>query len=254
MRPTLNWVFALAIACATAHAQDTIDTIEEEGLARTDEGRAAQAVIDEVNSETRALIDDYHARLKLVAGLRQYNGMLKKQLTDQAEEIAVLQKSIGEVQVIERQILPLLSRMLDGLDNFIELDMPFLMDERRQRAQRLRDLLVRSDVTVAEKTRRVLEAYQIENDYGRTLEAYKGKLNLADKSYDVDYLRIGRVALVYRTVGNDRFGYWDSGQQQWVDIDSGALKRNIDKGLRIARQETAPELFIVPVQPPVEVM
>ena len=52
-----------------------------------------------------------------------------------------------------------------------------------------------------------------------------------------------------RSVGNDRFGHWDTATRQWVETDQSAFKRNVDKGLRIARQEMAPELFTVPVPP-----
>ena len=112
----------------------------------------------------------------------------------------------------------------------------------------------RADLTVAEKARRVFEAFQIENDYGSTLEAYKGKLNIGDKSFDVDYLRVGRIALLYRSVGNDRFGYWDKQSQQWIETSENKYKRNIDKGLKIARQEMAPELFDIPIPPVQEIM
>ncbi|MEM1412937.1 MAG: DUF3450 family protein, partial [Pseudomonadota bacterium] len=85
------------------------------------------------------------------------------------------------------------------------------------------------------------------NDYGRTLEAYKGRLDLGDRSFDVDFLRIGRIALLYRSVGNDRFGHWDKDAGRWVEVDASAFRRNVDKGLSIARQEMAPELFSIPL-------
>ena len=107
----------------------------------------------------------------------------------------------------------------------------------------------RADLTVAEKTRRVFEAFQIENDYGNTLEAYTGKLDIDDRTFDVDYLRIGRISLLYRTVANDRFGHWDTREKRWIETAESQYRRNIDKGLRIARQEMAPELFSVPVPP-----
>ena len=81
-------------------------------------------------------------------------------------------------------------KMIDALDQFVELDMPFLLEERRQRVAFLRTLLERSDVTVAEKFRRLLEAYEIENDYGRTIESYKGSLDVDGASREVDFLRI----------------------------------------------------------------
>mgnify|MGYP000175689427 CR=1 FL=1 len=128
-----------------------------------------------------------------------------------------------------------------------------LLEERQERVTNLRALMKRSDLTVAEKSRRVFEAYQIENDYGRTLEAYKGKLDLGDRSFDVDFLRIGRLALLYRSVGNDRFGHWDRQARQWVETDQSQFRRNVDRGLRIARQEMAPELVTIPVPPAEEV-
>ena len=184
---TTSWLLALFLSLSpwVCAAQETVREIEREGLERTAEGSAAQQDIDELHNETRALIDDYHARLKLVEGLRQYNRMLQKQLDDQRDDIATLQTSIADVAVVERQILPLLSRMIDGLEKFVALDVPFLQEERSARTAKLRELLVRSDVTVAEKARRVLEAYQIENDYGRTIEAYKAKLDLVDASFEI---------------------------------------------------------------------
>ena len=42
-------------------------------------------------------------------------------------------------------------------------------DERRQRAANLKNLLDQPDVSVAEKYRRVMEAYQVETEYGHVL-------------------------------------------------------------------------------------
>jgi hypothetical protein len=139
----------------------------------------------------------------------------------------------------------LMSRMVDGLDQFIELDVPFLLAERRQRVEKMRALLVRADVMVAEKVRRVMEAYQVENDYGRTIEAYKDKLQLGDASYDADFLRIGRVGLLYRTVGSDNVGYWNMTKGAWEPLESTPWRRHIEQGLKVARQEVAPELISI---------
>ena len=177
-------------------------------MSRIEEGQAAQAAVAAVSDSTRALMDDYQAQLKLVKGLETYVGLLDAQLESQAEEIGTLQRSITDVAVIERQVLPLMIRMIDSLEAFIELDVPFLLEERLERVSRLRTLMNRSDVTVAEKCRRVFEAYQIENEYGRTIESYTAKLALDGASFDAEYLRIGRLSLLYRTVGSEQVGYW----------------------------------------------
>ncbi len=257
LMPDLEWAsklaatsiiaFGLAAAAPMSTAQDdsTLRAIESEGAERNDERRVAQASVDEVHDETRRLIDSYRAELRIVEGLETYIGMLDTQIGNQESEIATLQTSITDVAVIERQILPLLARMIDGLDQFIALDLPFLGDERSERVTRLRDLLTRSDVTVAEKARRVFEAYQIESDYGRTIEAYRAKLAVDGGSFDADFLRVGRVALLYRTVGDERLGFWDG--DSWEALPDSPYRRYIEQGLKVARQEVAPELLTVPL-------
>jgi hypothetical protein len=226
-------------------AQEAVQKIEREGIERTAEGRSVQQKVDKLHDESRKLVDEYYAHLKLVDGLKLYNGMLQQQLEGQAEEIDVLHTSIADVATVERQILPLMSRMIDGLDQFISFDVPFLQEERQERVANLRALLPRADVTVAEKSRRVLEAYQIENDYGRTIEAYRGKLALGTSTFDADFLRVGRVALMYRVVGSEEVGFWDQKNKEWVPLTGGRWRRYIGQGLKVARQEVAPELISV---------
>lgn len=238
-----------ALICPGVNAADTLQQIEQEGIGRSEEGRDAQETINRINDKTRDLVEEYGAELKLVEGLQTYVSMLQRQLDAQNREIETLQTSIGEVAVIERQILPLMSRMIDTLEEFVELDVPFLLDERRQRIARLRELLERADVTVAEKSRRVFEAYQIESEYGRTIEAYKAKLALQGGSFDADFLRVGRTALLYQTVGGERLGYWDVKAGEWRDLPGVPYRRFFEKGLKVARQEIAPELVFVPLEP-----
>lgn len=240
----------LALVCSCgASAQDdgSLEQIEREGLARNEERVAKQGEVDATHAETRLLIDDYRAELKIVEGLETYIQMLDKQLGAQEADIATLQRSITDVAVIERQILPLMARMIDGLEQFVALDVPFLPEERARRVADLRKLLARSDVTVAEKSRRVFEAYQIETDYGRTIEAYRAKLSLGGASFDADFLRIGRVALMYRTVGDERLGFWDVKSGDWQSLGNTPYRRLMEQGLKVARQEVAPELLTVPL-------
>ncbi|MEM0954518.1 MAG: DUF3450 domain-containing protein [Pseudomonadota bacterium] len=246
----------LLVGCtiiSTSHAQEKVQQLEQQGIERATDGRAVQRQVSGLRDETRSLVDDYYAHLKLVDGLKLYNAMLQRQLDNQTEEISILTNSIAEVATVERQILPLMSRMIDGLEHFIGFDVPFLLEERQNRVAELRALLPRADVTVAEKTRRVMEAYQIENDYGRTIEAYRGKLDLDSASFDADFLRVGRVALMYRLVGGDQVGFWDQDDNTWVELSSGRWRRYIDQGLKVARQEVAPELISVALDPEQEV-
>ena len=238
---------AAALVLSTANAQTTLDAIEAEGVERTLEGQRVQADITAISDSSRVLLDEYQSQLKLVKGLETYIGLLDAQLAGQAEEIEVLERSITDVAVIERQVLPLMLRMIDSLESFIALDVPFLLEERQTRVARLRSLMSRSDVTVAEKCRRVFEAYQIENEYGRTIESYTAKLALDGASFDAEYLRVGRLSLLYRTVGSEQVGYWDG--EGWQALPGSPWKRLIEQGLAVARQEVAPQLVHVALDP-----
>jgi hypothetical protein len=138
--------------------------------------------------------------------------------------------------------------MIEALENFVQLDLPFLPDERSRRIADLRELMIRADVTDSERYRRIAEAYQIENEYGRTIEAYQGELDLDGQKRQVDFLRVGRIAFLYQTLDGAKTGVWDHRSQAWTE--ASASRGDVRKGLRIARKQTAPDLLKLPVPSP----
>ena len=161
--------------------------------------------------------------------------------------MAALNTSIDEVSVIERQITPLMIRMIDGLEQFVQLDVPFLPDERSERIAGLREMMDRADVSASEKFRRVMEAYQVEMDYGRSMEAYSGILSLGGQERDVDFLRVGRTVLAYQTRDASEQGVWNQDTKTWDNLDS-SYRTQVTKGLRMAKKQLAPDLLMLPVK------
>jgi hypothetical protein len=155
---------------------------------------------------------------------------------------------MDQVEVISRQIVPSMTRMIESLQVFIKLDVPFLMEERTERVANLEELLGDPDVNDAEKFRKVTEAYQIENDYGSTIEAYSGSLDIGEETRRVDFLRIGRVAFMYQTQDGKMSGVWDQEARRWQEAD--AYKNEIRAGLKIAKKQVAPDLLLMPVATP----
>ncbi len=207
----------------------------------------SQARVDKTVTQTRSIVDEYKTVTKETEGLKLYNELLQKQLDDQNEEMVALTNSIDRVSVIERQIMPVMVDMIEVLEDFINLDVPFLMDERRARVARLRETLERSDVTPASKFRAVTEAYGIENDFGRTIETYKGSLDIeGGGTREVDFLRMGRVVLAYQTTDAELTGVWDKTTGNWTPL-TGSAKNQVKQGLRIANKQTAPDLLLLPV-------
>jgi len=252
---TLMLVSAIAVIgtmslSEPAKAQATIDQVTQAGEQRADAGAADQQRVEQIANQTDALLTQYKTVIKVVDGLKIYNGLLQRQIDNQEAEKLALNESMGNVALIERQILPMMTRMLDGLEDFIELDTPFLLEERRDRLARLREMLDRSDVTAAEKFRRVIEAFQIENDYGRTIEAYKGAVSINGNEQEVDFLRIGRVSLSYQSIGGKYTGAWDPESRSFVQVPPETYKANVAHGIRVARKQVAPDLLVVPVTAP----
>ncbi|MBI79468.1 MAG: DUF3450 domain-containing protein [Pseudomonadota bacterium] len=237
--------------CNLVLGQPAVDQIVAAESQRIQQAQESQDTIDEVVDATRQVFEEYRAVMKEVDGLIVYNTLLERQIRDQEQTLVNLRESIDNVQQVERQILPLLDRMIEGLERFVSLDVPFLADERRERAINLRNLLERSDVTAAEKFRVVMEAWQIENDYGRTIYAYTGELEIEGNIREVDFLQIGRVALIYQTPDGENSGVWDQSTRDWIPVGSG-FRNQIRQGLRLARNQVGPSLLLLPVLAPEE--
>ena len=250
------WITALVAVgylvgtASLSQADETLQAILKVGQDKNVAAAKSQKKIDKLAEETRSLLQDYKTVMKQIDGLKVYNARLQKQIDNQLRRIADIDESISQVTVIQRQMTPLVIRMIDGLEQFVELDVPFHIDERRQRVAFLRNNLDRSDVSVAEKFRQVLEAYKIESEYGRKLDAYKGSVEIGGVERDVNFFRVGRVALLYQTTDTESSGAWDQASRSWVPLDSGEFRNAIMKGLRIARKEAAIDLLNLPIAAP----
>jgi len=240
-------VFVLCCSVSTLSFGADLNQVNKEGLKRNQEGKAAQDKVNAISEKTADIVSEFKSTSKIVDGLKVYNDLLAVQIDNQLKEMDSIKESIKNVSIIERQIVPLMVRMIDSFEQFVSLDVPFLLDERKARVAKLRKMMLRSDVSAAEKFRRVFEAYQIENDYGRTIEAYRGSLPLGEGTREVDFLRVGRIALLYQTVGGDMTGAWDADTRQWIELSAADYKQHVSKGLRVARKQVAPDLLVLPV-------
>ena len=244
-------VSAGALAGTVAAVQaSTLDSILKVGDAKNNAARKSQVKIDRLADETRDLLSDYKTVTKQIDGLKVYNARLQRQIDNQVRRIADIDESIDQVTIIQRQMTPLVIRMIDGLEQFVEMDVPFNLDERRQRIEFLKTNVDRSDLTVAEKFRQVLEAYNIELQYGRGFETYSDTIDLGTGPRDVDFLRIGRIALVYQTSDGQEAGAWNNTTRSWEPLAAGDYSAAIRKGVRIAKKTATIELLNMPIAAP----
>ncbi len=244
-RGAMAIIATLVIATSGSVFAQSVDQVLQADQRRLTLAQQSQERINSIVEGTRSLEDQYRAINKEIDGLRVYNRLMGAQTDGQQAALEDIALSMDQVDVINRQIFPLMTRMIDGLERLIALDVPFLMEERTTRVSGLKDILERSDVTVSEKFRKVMEAYQIENDYGDTSETYTQTLTFGDNTRSYNILRIGRIGLYFQSDDANITGRWDNTAREWVRDDSA--RAEIRKGLSIVKQIIAPEIIVIPV-------
>jgi hypothetical protein len=207
---------------------------------------ASQKKIEALDDETSKALQDYRQMLAEARSLKAYNDQMSGQVTSQQEQIDDMTKQLGEIETTSREVLPLMNKMLATLKQYVELDVPFLVDERKTRIAQLELMMTRADVSTSEKYRRLVEAYQIEMEYGRTIEAYQAKVD----GKTVELLRIGRISLMYQTMDGAETGYWDAGTSKWVKDDD--YEGPMTHGLKIAKKQAAPDFIDAAIRAPKE--
>jgi hypothetical protein len=239
-------VFAVATSSMAQQEEQFLEPAVKKATDINQSAAKSQQKINKITDQIDTKLQQFKALNKETAGLDVYNGQLTKQIDSQLQEMADLNAAIDEVSVIERQITPLMIRMITGLEQFVALDVPFLPKERAKRIDDLKSMMDRADIAPSEKFRRVMEAYQVEMDYGRTLEAYSGLHVIDGQERDVDFLRVGRTALIYQTRDASLQGSWNKKTGEWQALPS-SYRTQVTKGLRMAKKQLAPDLLMLPV-------
>ena len=239
-----------ALLLASGLQAQSVDEVLNADSQIADNAREAQEQINQVADETTRVIDQFRTVAKQVEGLKVYNAQLQLQINDQQRRLGQLERSIEEASTFEAQLAPVMVEMIESLRQFIELDLPFRLDERRVSVERLDTNLGRSDISSAEKFRQILEVYGIEQDYGLNLETYEDTIEVNGSEVDVNIFRLGRVALVYQTLDQQTTGAWDKATGGWVQVDSGDYRSAIANAIKIAKKQAAIDIISLPIPAP----
>ena len=240
-------VASILLGATVANAQDArLKSIVDEVNEANKIAQASQETIDGIANKTSSIFNDYRAVLKTNAGLRAYNAQQNRVITKQVEEIGKIKNSIGQIDEIKRQITPLMLNMIDDLDEFIQADIPFLLEERNDRIISLRDVMDNPNVSDPERFRVVLEAYKAEVQYGRTLFAYEDAL---EDGRTVNFARLGRVGFYYQTKDGAETAAWNSETNSW-DVLGSEYSGSIRQLVRMALRRTQQDVSVLPISAP----
>lgn len=248
-------VMPTMLGMGLAQAQDTV--VDTSGIDRVTAAAAeniaaaaeAQTRINRLSDQADELMEQFSEAAKIVDGLEVYNAQMRRTIEEQLKTIAQYDRSIEEVAELQRQVAPLMERMMVALEQFVELDIPFQIEDRKARLALIRDTFDDANVNIAEKFRLVLTAYQQEINYGRVMQHYTGTLQVDGVERDVDFLRVGRVALMYQTSDQTSTGVWDKNAKQFVELGN-EYRRPVAKGIQMAQQLATTEILELPIHAP----
>lgn len=206
----------------------------------------SQEKVDKLVEQTSDMVQQYRDVIAKADSLGTYNAQLSKLIKQQNVSLSSIKRQLDNVEETQRSIVPFMIKMINTLEKFVMLDLPFLTQERQQRVTDLKTIMDRPDVTLPDKYRRIMEAYQIEMEYGRTIESYTDAVKIDGEEYTVDILRVGRLLISFQTLDGKLSGLWNKETNTWQKLSS-EYDRSIKKGIQIAKKQAPPELIKLPI-------
>jgi len=244
MKRKLNFMhLCMVTALSLSLYSSDMESVLEVGRDNQQLSAKSQSLIDSTERQTDKIVNEWKAVSKQVEGLKLYNAQKRIQIQAQLDLMDKLDEQLVQVVVMQRQIPPLAQKMLDSLESFISLDTPFRKEERQNRIDLVRSSLAKPKVTASEQVRQVLEAYNIEAEYGRKIDTYESTLN---DGTVVNILVIGRIGMFYQTKDEQSSGRWNNEIGQWDELP-GSYRKPIRDGIRMAKKLAPTDMLMMPI-------
>ncbi|MCX9106523.1 DUF3450 domain-containing protein [Aeromonas veronii] len=209
-------------------------------------GKASQQRVEKAaDAAVAARLELQNAQLQL-RDLEAYNRYMQSLVADQQNELGKLSQQLEAVQETRQGLIPLMLQMQADLEQLVQNDIPLRKEDRLARVEQLKATLARADVSEAEKFRQLLQAYQIEAEYGSRMDSYSAELELDGAPRRVDVLALGRVSLLAMTADRSKAWRWSAEAKQWQALDSQWLSP-IAEAMDVAADKKVPQLLNVPL-------
>ncbi|MEH6594803.1 MAG: DUF3450 domain-containing protein [Colwellia polaris] len=237
---------ALAFSASNFAAADALTDLQKAEAQIFKASSKSQSKIDNIYGQTQELLAEYRNTVDEADVLKGYNDHVQLMVDDQKANIQSLQNQIAGIDKTKQGVVPLMYKMIDTLDKFVDLDVPMNIDARKERIAGLRDVMGDSDVSVSEQFRLVLEAYEIEASYGTIFGVYQGELDLGDRMITADFVHMGRISFVAQSLDMKNAWVWNNEERSWEALGDEYLKPVTD-AVRMARKQLPLDLAKLPV-------
>jgi hypothetical protein len=228
-----------------AELKDGLDVVSETNRS----AGKSQEKIDQLSRETQGMLEEYRKLLDGSEYQADYTRELEELDRTQRTQIQGLQEQIAQARITRQRIVPLMRSMADALEKFVVLDLPFQHEQRIGAVLQLKQRLNQPGLSVSARFRLLLEAYQLEQDYGGNIAAWRGPLQFQGEELSVEFLRLGRVALYFQSLDGEVSGYWNASDDGWMTL-APEYNRDLGQALRSAKNLTAPQLLQLPMMAP----
>lgn len=215
------------------------------------ESKSAQTAIksqenaQELDEAGQIFFEEFRQLRHETLQVEAYNTRLQNWNKGLKEQIETLKEDNKSLEATRRSLIPLLEEMVARLGILIQDDLPFKIQQRQKSVQDLQQLLTKTNVSQAEKLRKILQTYRQELDYGKTLEAYNEEIELKDAKQMVKILRLGRIGLYYLSVNEDA-GFFNVKTNSWEKLSSSA-RDEVKKAIEMAEKSGIPQLLHLPL-------
>lgn len=236
---------AITMISGAASAQQQVSRAIGIATSATNAGAAAQSRIDKLDDQKSDIVGDYRAALQEQETVSLNVDQQRIFLQSQQNEIESLQNQIARVGEVQDALLPMMLQMIGNLEKFVDQDIPFKMAARKERIDKLKDIMQDPDVSPSERYRQIINAYQIELAYGNQTESFEGNVMINGSPSKVEFLRIGRIVLVYRD-SEGKLHIWSQAKKDWEPLPK-SYNLDYSTAVRIALEQKSPEVFSAPM-------
>ena len=247
LTPARGAILAATVVGLTAPAvAQGLDRAIATGEQATRRAEQVQQQINQLDDERADMVGEFRTLLQRKTAAELYARQQEAAVESQQREIASLTDQLSRVDEITSQTVPMLETLIDDLDAFIDADLPFRLEARKARIQRLRDYLSDPAVSVTERYRQIMDAYTAEMEVGRKTDTWKETITVdGEKEVTVDMVLFGRVAMVYMDPTGRYAKRYDRETQSWVDLEN-KYKPEIENAIRIIQGKRTQDVMYVP--------
>ena len=246
LSPARGVIAAALIAGLAIPAQAQLRQALDVGEQATRRAEQVQNQINQLDDERTDMVREYRTLLQRRDAADLYAKQQELVVASQREEITSLTEQLGSIDDITAQTVPMLLSMVEDLKAFVAADLPFKKTERSARLEALDGVMTQPDVTPAEQYRLIMEAYQAEMEYGRTISTWQEEIDIDGNPTTVDMFLYGRVALVY-LAPNGKAARYNRTTGSWEALP-GKYVSDIQKAIRVAQAKAQQTVLFAPVQ------